>query len=459
VFGSLGSAYTIPGALLWLYGLARLARSRLLVSQAALITALLAGPILFLAARPVPDPASGPQAAAWGLCALGLAAPFLWGLHRAGVKAPAARGALVLLLPLSLAARLPSAARNDVALETRAENLLDVLSPGALLWDSVSPGAFFHARYVAGVRPDVRVARRPGQDWARAEYRRRHPTLSPTSPYLLSPDLFFFDAARETGPDNVFTDSPDRLPAVDPATGLAVNGRFPEDGLPSGPGFQFFPSDAHRLVDPGAQLPLMRLPLWGSRAEDPEGAALARFALSRKFDQYGLAPQAEEEAWAALADDPGLPEAHRRLGEAALARGDGARAAIHFRRALRRAASQPDLWALAARAEWSVGDRGQAAAHARAALDLDPSLEDTRRALAESFDRDGKPRTAADEWRILMNRRPEERLYVWSLAKSEKAAGRPEKARAALREYLLFPLSTEERDEAETFEKSIGNTR
>ena len=459
VLRSLGSAYTIPGALLWLYGLARLSRSRLLISQAALITALLAGPVLFLAARPVGDPSSGPQAAAWGLCALGLAVPFLWGLHRAGVKAPAARAALVLLLPLSLAARLPSAARNDVALETRAKDLLAVLSPGALLWDSVSPGALFYARYVEGIRPDIRVARRPDQDWARAEYRRRHPESSPMSPYLLSPDLFFFDVARETGPDNVFADSPNRLPAVDPATGLAVNGRFPEDALPSGPGFQYFPSDSRRLVDPSAQIPLMGLPLWGARAEDPEGTALARLALSRKFDQYGLAPLAEEEAWAALADDPGLPDAHRRLGEAALDRGDGARAAIHFRRALRRVESQADLWALAARAEWSVGDRVRAAAHARRALDLDPSLEDTRRALAEALDRDGRFGEAADEWRLLMNRRPEERLYVWSLAKSEKAAGRPEKARAALREYLLFPLSSEDRDEAEAFEKSLGKSR
>ena len=459
IFRSLGGVYTLPGTALWLFGLYRLARRRPLLFQAAALTALLPGPVLFLSSRPFPDPSTPPQAAAWGLCALGLAVPFLWGYHRAGVRYPAARTALAALLPLSLAARLPSAARDDTALRDRAENILQVLPEDAILWNPAAPGAVFYAQFVKGRRTDVRVARRPDAAWARAEYRRRRPAPGHPSPYLLSPDLFFLDLAQDAGAEKIFTDDPRRLPEVDPATGLATIGRYPEDSLPAGVAFQFLPADSHRLVAPAAQLSLARVPFWAFRTGDPEGIARARMALSNKLDQYALGREAEEEALSALAFDPGLPDAHRRLGEAALERGDDARAAVHFQRALLRDPRRADLWSLLARAALKKGDLFATATAARAALALDPSLAETRLLLAETCEKENGWRSAAENWRVLMDGKPDERLYAWRLARAETRSGRPDKARAALREYFMFPLSPEEKEQAETLEKSLEAKR
>ena len=455
IFRSLGGVYTLPGAALWLFGFFRLARSRPLLFQAAAVTALLPGPILLLASRPFPDPTSPPQAAVWGLCALGLSVPFLWGYHRAGVRHPAARTALAALLPLSLAARLPSAARNDVALRDRAENVMQSLPSGSVLWNPTAPGALFYAQFIAGRRTDVHVVRRPEAVWARAEYRRRYPVSGHPSPYVLSPDLFFLDLARDAGAENIFTDDSLRLPEVDPATGLPAIGRYPEDALPSGAAFQFLPADSHRLVAPAAQISLARVPFWAFRTGDPEGIARARMALSIKLDQYGLGREAEEEALSALAFDPGLPDAHRRLGETALERGDDARAAVHFQRALIRDPRRADLWSFLARAARQKGDLAATATAARTALALDPSLVETRRLLAETLEEGNRWRSAAENWRILMEGIPDERLYIWRLARAEARSNRSDKAKAALREYFMFPLSPEEKEQAEALENSL----
>jgi predicted Zn-dependent protease len=58
-----------------------------------------------------------------------------------------------------------------------------------------------------------------------------------------------------------------------------------------------------------------------------------------------------------------------------------------------------------------------------------------------------------------MNRHPEDPRYVRRLALAEAAAGRKDKARAAVREYLIFSLTPEERLEAEALEKSLGDKR
>lgn len=453
---ALAAAYTIPGVFLWLFGFFRLARGRRVLFQAALTAVLLPGPLLFAWTRPAPDLSDPAQAAAWGLCALGLSIPFLWGFHRTGVRFPAARTALALLLPLSLAGRLSLSARDDTALRDRAENVLKSLPEGALLWNPAAPGAVFHAQIVQGEREDVRVARRPDTDWGRTEFRRGHPMkdAAPGSP--LAQDLFFLSAAGDAGPGRIFTDDERRLPEIDPATGLATAGRAPEDALPAGAALQFLPAESHRLASPAAQLSVARLPFWAARTGDPMGLARGRMALSRKFDQYGLGADAEEECLAALAEDPGQPDAHRRLGEGALARGDAARAAAHFRRALEREPRDAGLHVLLGRAATALKDRREAVDAFEDALRLDPSLEGTRAALAELLEEGNLWRAAAQHWRLLMDGNPQEKTYPWRLAKAEAAAGRPEQSRAALREYLMFPLSDPEKDEAESFEKSLG---
>jgi tetratricopeptide (TPR) repeat protein len=454
-----GDVYTWPGAALFFFGFFRMARSRWPLFQTAVAAAVLPGPLLFLWARPAANPSSLPQAAAWGLCALGLAVPFLWGFHRAGARLPAARAALALLLPLSLAGRLPLAARGDLSFRDGGENLLKALPSGALLWSPGAPGPVFHAQYVQGRRPDLLVARRPDTLWGRAEFRRRHPAGGPALPMALSPELFFLDAARLSGPDGIFTDGGGRLPQVDPATGLAAESRDPEDVFPLGSAFRFFPSESHRLVAPAAQLSVAKVPLWAQRDGDPAGSARDHMALSRKLDQYGLSSEAEEEALAALALDPGQPDAHRRLGEGALSRGHPAPALYHFRQALRRAPRDAEVLTLAGRAAGQTGDRAAAVKAFQSTLSLDGSREAVRRELAGILEEENRWPDAAAHWRLLMDQNPGEALYPWRLAKAEASAGHSKKARAALREYLMFPLSERDKEEAEILEKSLGSDR
>jgi hypothetical protein len=409
--------------------------------------------------QPTPDTASAAQAAAWGVCTLGLSVAFLWGYHHAGIRFPTSRTALAVLLPLSLLGRLPTAARNVTAPTARAQNILNALPSDAVLWDPASSGALLYARFVDGRRPDVRIARRPSDDWARAEYRRNHPAPEHPSPYLLSRDLFFLDIARDDGAGPVFTDDPARLPAADPATGQAVAGRFPDDALPVGVTLHFLPADTHRLIAPAAQLSQARIPLWAARTDDPSSMARARMALSRKFDQYNLSADAEEEAWAALASDPGAADAHLRLAVAALSRGDAARARIHIDATLRRDPRHADAWDMRAQTSAALGDRRGLIAAADKALRLDPTRNTLRRQLAEALDADHAYRAAAEQWRILMDRDPADVSSIWNLAKDEAAVGRIDKARAALKEYLILPLSPERRAEAEAFDKSLADKR
>jgi tetratricopeptide (TPR) repeat protein len=306
-----------------------------------------------------------------------------------------------------------------------------------------------------GERPDLRIARRPDTAWGRAEFRRRHPAPGGPPLLLLSEDPFFLSAASEVGPERVFLDDARRMPEIDPATGLAVSPKIPDDVAPNGAAFQFLPSDSHKLISPSAQLSLDRVALWAAREGDPEGLASAYTALGRKFDQYALTADAEEEYLSAISIDPGQPEARRRLGEIALERGEAADACVHFRRALRRAPKDAAIHALLGRAARQAQDLPAAVRAYEIAVRLDPSLEEDRRALAELLEERAAWRAAAREWRVLMDKNPQERAYPWRLAKAEAAAGRPTQARNALREYMLFPLDEKERDQAESFQKSL----
>jgi tetratricopeptide (TPR) repeat protein len=63
---------------------------------------------------------------------------------------------------------------------------------------------------------------------------------------------------------------------------------------------------------------------------------------------------------------------------------------------------------------------------------------------------------ALAHWRALRNAVPDDREVHWRLARNYAALGRPDAANEALREYLLFDLTDEERSEAERFQARLS---
>jgi Tfp pilus assembly protein PilF len=410
-----------------------------------------------------------------GVVVLSLVGPFIlvgWALRHLGARKVLARWAVAALIPASLGAGIPWTERANMDFRNLGKNILASVPAGAVLWNPTpeAENALFYEKF-QGHRPDVLVwkdneAEQRGARRAQRAINRvlgREPGRSPATASNRQTILGVLSSPWATP---VFSDAPERLPGAAKARDWPLAIQFPEDVLPQGIVYRYFPAEVFRMADPLSHLSLARLTFWWYRGAFPsaglgqgprspgmrERYAKAHIRMADKFAQYQIQDLAQLESYLALLMDPRPGnQAYDTLGVLAYQSRDTAKAAFFFERAAagRPRDPNPRLWLGRAR---SVEGREEEALTAfQEALRRDPGQDEARTHVADILEGRGRHEEALAQWKMLRDGHPNQREYVWRLAQSYYRLGRFEKAREALKEYQLFPLSPDERTRADAF--------
>jgi Tfp pilus assembly protein PilF len=187
---------------------------------------------------------------------------------------------------------------------------------------------------------------------------------------------------------------------------------------------------------------VMEFILLFSRSVKPVDREAVREHLLRgdNFARAQVPDQAEEEYLAALAIAPNDGSIYERLGALLLEYGDGARAAAAFARAARFQPKSQNLLADWASAELMNGRIPNAIDLLREAVDMKNENDLLREKLATLYEKMDRPGEAARQWKILSDRRPEDKSVLWRLAQTLTAATEFDQARLAVDRYLALDL-------------------
>ncbi|HRY29029.1 MAG TPA: DUF2723 domain-containing protein [Elusimicrobiota bacterium] len=469
-------AFTFLGAPLLFWGMLQMARQSKSVFWGTVLLWFVPGPFFILIGRsPLQEHFQGVVERFYPLSFVGLALFLAWGIYDSGLRFAWFRRASFLLLPLSLLSHLWVNGRGNLHARDFGANLLRSLPPNSVLWDPGDTAAYavLYQQTALGQRNDVASVCYHTTRWGQESLFQRYPDL-------LSPGTAVFQknflAGILNGPRRewVFVEVPKSLPGM---TGeLPQTTRYPEDGLPLGIAYRYFPAASHRLIEPNSQLSLAALNFWWYRRSAPwrlspssplwrgedwftieivRRYAEAHTNLGQKFAQYGIHDAAEKEYILALAADPRQMEAYNNLGVLAYEGQNPAAAAVYFERALRQAPDNPSLYVNLGLSRKLAGENDKALEAFRAALRLDPATTEARYQLADLLEARRDYTGALDEWKELQRRGQDDKTVYWKMAQLHAALNTKNKALENLSSYFLFDLSAEEKTAAEEFRRSL----
>jgi tetratricopeptide (TPR) repeat protein len=489
---ALARAFTPAGIPLMLWGAWRMARKNRALLAAAVLLWVLPGPFfLALATPPATEHFLGVMERFYPLSFAGPLILLAWGMFDAGVRWPRLRAWAVWLVPLSLVAHLVVTGRGNLHARDFGANLLKSMPPGSVLWDPGDSAAYsvLYQQEVLRDRRDVANVVYHTTLWGQRRLALRHPDLTPGGRGDAETDFnprFLADLVSGPRRQLVFTEVPASLPGADPRDGLPPS-RYPEDALPFGAAYRYFPAGTYKLVNPSVQLPLSqwtfrwyrrsgpwrltppqaaawaRWPTPGrAAAEDPFTAEiLRRYAeaytnLGRKYAEFRVLDSAERAYVAALSVDPRQMEAYNNLGVLAFDERDAERALLMFRRASALDPANVSLHLHEGFAHRLAGRPEAAAGSFREAARLAPRDPRPLFHLADVLDSASRHAEALELWGRLLRMTPEDKDVYWRLARTHKSMGRDDKALEALSEYFLLPLTDEEKAAAETFRSTLS---
>lgn len=411
----------------------------------------------------VSGPLLGSFTPAPGWTALATVPLFLWaamGLYEMGIRWPMLRKAALAMVPVAMTGAFLTLSRGDLLARDLGANMLNSLPPESVVWnpsrqilEPLRHQLFFHA-----ARPDIKVL---------AEPRRHFLTWRlPTGAEYFQRKDFLERLVRAPWDVRVFSDEPGRLPGFSSPPHVSQALRSPRDVFPTGLAARFFPAAHFRLSDPMSQLSWARVIFWWYRQATPWRAtssqgrrsaparcyADAHALLAEKFAENKILDMAELENQLALAIDPRHPRALKSLGEAALAGQEPSRAAVYLTRALAQQPRDGDICFLLAQAISLQGRPRDALPLFEKAADLLPGRLDVYPPWAGTLEQLSRWEAAIAVWKKLREKTPDDKNIYWRLAHDYAAMQNFSKAREALGDYFLLPLTVDERAEADALQ-------
>jgi len=355
-------------------------------------------------------------------------------IYKIGGKINVLRPVFLLLIILSVSLHFPGVSgRGNLHARDFGINLLKSMPKGSVIYDPGDSAAYgiLSQQVINKKREDVKVILYHRTLWGQDILRGKYPEIFPEK--LSGFDSRFLKRLlmqlRERW---IFVEVPKVLPGSRAEDKLPFKTNYPEDGLPYGIVYRYFPMSMYKLAKPVFQLPLCELPFWWFKKtaswksdkymHDPfTRSVVNRYSeaysnFGQKYAQYDLHEQAKGKYMYALNLNPGLMEAHNNLGVVEYETGNYKKAAFNFENALRVDPGNAGLYHNLALSQVRMGDLNKAEVNLKKAISLNPkyitAIDELGRVLFEQ----NKFREAALSWERVLNYAPDKKEVHYRLA-------------------------------------------
>ncbi|HOW28135.1 MAG TPA: DUF2723 domain-containing protein [Elusimicrobiota bacterium] len=470
---SLGGTFTPVGLVFVGWGLWSLWKKARLLAVSLFLMWFIPGPFFMTFAHPPStEHYRGIMERFYPLSLVSLAVFLAVGLFEGGRRFRALKWVGALLIPASLFGHLWVSGRANLHARDFGVNLLKSMPAGSVLLDPGDSAAYavLYQQYVLRNRPDIVSVTYHKTLWGQDQLRRRAPSVFPGDVSGIDP-FFLEKLVSRPIQQPVFVEVPKSLPGMNPDDRLPFRTFYPEDSLPSGIAYQFFPSKMCQLADPASQLSMTQAVFWWYRQSRPwrvwederdpfTKEIVLRYAeahtnFGQKLEQYRLRELSRREYYLALTVNPRQMEALNNLGVWYYNEKDGPRARHYFEKAIRLNRTDSSLRNNLGLACRLSGDIDSARRAYDEAIRLDPHAYHPRLNLARICAEEKKDEENVAHLEQLRGWYPSSREVHWDLVQGYLRLKDLKKVKEILRIYETLPLDPWEQERLDSFRRQF----